>query len=159
MAATPVTNLFASKAPSIMDRLMRDFGFSLEQAAGVLGNIGRESGGFEHLHEIGQPEGRGGYGWCQWTGPRRDRFLAWCRKAGLEWTGDEANYGYLAQELGGDYQSTVAAVRACHDLAEATGAFERHFEAAGVPALADRISWAERARAAYLAAHPELQPA
>src|SRR6185312_6431745 len=157
MAATP-TSLFARQPPGIMDQLMRDFGFSLEQAAGVLGNIGRESGGFRHLRELGQPAGKGGYGWCQWTGPRRDRFLNWCRERGLDWTADAANYGYLAHELGADYRGTVAAVRVCHDLAGATQAFEQHFEAAGVPALDDRIRWAEQARAAYLAAHAKGHP-
>ncbi|MBV8338006.1 MAG: hypothetical protein JO358_21770, partial [Alphaproteobacteria bacterium] len=55
-----------------MNSLVKDLTLTAEQAAGILGNIGWECGLFNHLQEqnpIGG--GRGGLGWCQWTGPRR----------------------------------------------------------------------------------------
>ena len=57
--------LFRLKAPHIMAQLQSDFDLSYTQAAGIMGNIGYECGGFHQLHEIGQPEDKGGYGWAQ----------------------------------------------------------------------------------------------
>ena len=82
-------SLFISKAPGIMKTLMDEFSLKDFQAAGILGNIGTECNGFKNLREIGQPEGRGGYGWCQWTGPRRRAFLSWCEKNSFDWHSDE----------------------------------------------------------------------
>lgn len=59
---------FEQKAPAVMSALMKRFALKDFQPAGVLGNLGHESGGFVYLHEIGQPAGVGGYGWGQWTG-------------------------------------------------------------------------------------------
>lgn len=142
---------FDERAPVVMAELMKLFDFNAVQAAAVLGNIGQESGGFLYLHEHGQPEGRGGYGWCQWTGPRRKTFLAWCEKMRLDWHSDEANMGYLAHELEHEYKSTVAAVLKTNTLKDAVRAFERNFERAGVPAYANRDKWAARAMRAYMA--------
>lgn len=76
----------------VVSALCEDYGLTKEQAAGIVGNLGFESGGFQHLHEIGQPEGLGGYGWGQWTAVRRETFLAFCKQAGLPWQSDEANF-------------------------------------------------------------------
>src|SRR5678816_1368756 len=88
-----------ARGAKVLADLQRDFGLTREQAAGIVGNIGFESTGFTQLHEIGQPEGRGGYGWAQWTADRRVTFFDYCREKGLDWTSDEANYGYLCEEL------------------------------------------------------------
>lgn len=52
-----------------MSALMKRFALKDLQAGGLLGNLGHESGGFVYLHALGQPEGEGGYGWGQWSGP------------------------------------------------------------------------------------------
>jgi len=66
---------FSAKAPGIMKRLQEDFGFTKEQAAGILGNLGHESGGLKVMQERNPTGGgRGGYGWAQWTGPPPQRF-------------------------------------------------------------------------------------
>jgi hypothetical protein len=71
--------MFRQKAPAIMADLMRDFPpLDPLGAAAILGNIGHECDGFRHLQEIHPVAGRGGLGWCQWTGPRRRAFEAWC---------------------------------------------------------------------------------
>src|SRR4029079_7057606 len=99
--------------------------------------------------EIGQPAGRGGYGWCQWTGPRRKEFFDWCKKHRLEWKTDEANYGYLSAELRGSERTAISALLKTTTLAGAVRAFERNFERAGVPNYAARNQWAKLALAAY----------
>ena len=128
---------------------MRDFALKDFQAAGIVGNLGRESAGFTQLREIGAAPGRGGYGWCQWTGPRARAFLNWCHLKGLDWTSDKANYGYLRQELNTDYAYVVAHMRESGDVASAAETFERFYERAGVPDIADRVAWARAAYAAY----------
>lgn len=69
-------DLFRSKAPWIMALLMRDFPWDLDDAASALGNIGHECAGFTALQETKPtvPGSRGGFGWNQWTGPRRRNF-------------------------------------------------------------------------------------
>jgi hypothetical protein len=135
-------SLFRTKAPEVMDKLIEDFGLDEIQTAGVLGNIGTECAGFHHLHEIGQPDGKGGYGWCQWTASRRKAFFKWCSAHSLDWQSDEANYGYLKKELKGDYESTIAALEKTSTLKGAVRAFERNFERAGTPNYTDRDAWA-----------------
>lgn len=140
---------FKHKAPGIMQMLMDDFEITEVQAAGVLGNIGTECAGFHHLHEIGQPEGKGGYGWAQWTGPRRKQFFHWCEQHGLNWQSDEANYGFLKHDLEGPYHKTISALHKAHTLKAAVRAFERNYEAAGVKNYEDRDEWARIALDAF----------
>ncbi|MGE5149904.1 MAG: phage tail tip lysozyme, partial [Rhodospirillaceae bacterium] len=83
MPARPAS--FAERGGWLVRRLAHEFSLSLEQAAGLVGNLGYESDGFEKLHEVGQPEGVGGYGWGQWTAARRRTFLAYAEQFGLDW--------------------------------------------------------------------------
>ncbi|RJF87181.1 hypothetical protein D3874_09200 [Oleomonas cavernae] len=135
-----------------MHNLMADFELNQVQAAGVLGNIGHECNGFRNLHEIGQPEGKGGYGWAQWTGPRRKSFFAWCDKNALDWKTDFANYGYLKHELVHEYKSTISAVLKTKALGDAVAAFEKNFEKAGTPNYKSREAWGQEALDAFNAA-------
>ena len=94
---------FETDAPWAMDKLIADFGFSVEDAAAIMGNAGHESIGFTTLQEI-KPVVKGsagGFGWFQWTGPRRRLFEAYCKRNGLNPTSREANYAYLFVELSG----------------------------------------------------------
>lgn len=132
-----------------MRRLMTDFGVTATQAAAVLGNIGHECNGFRTYHEIGQPVGRGGYGWAQWTGPRREKFFAWCSRQNLGWRSDEANYGYLKHELQTSEKGAITALRRESSLTDAVKAFEQHFERAGTPNYPSRNRWARLALDAF----------
>ena len=142
-------SLFRQKAPKIMSDLMSEFDLDDIQTAGVLGNIGTECAGFHVLHEIGQPEGKGGYGWAQWTGPRRVSFFAWCDKHKLKWQSDEASYGYLLFDLHGAYVQTIASLHKAHSLEAAVMAFERNYEGAGTPNYDSRNAWAQIALDAF----------
>ncbi|MDP3940084.1 MAG: phage tail tip lysozyme [Deltaproteobacteria bacterium] len=146
-----MTPLFRQKSPKIMADLMRDFPFTVEDAAAVVGNLGHESGGFASLQEI-KPTvagSKGGYGWAQWTGPRRRAFEAWCKAKGLKPSSDEANYGYLVVELRGDEKRAVNATRNAVGLEEKVKAFELAFERAGVKHYPSRIKYAKDALATY----------
>ena len=138
---------FKSKAPIVIHWLMRDFHLKDFQAAGILGNLGHESGGLALLREIGASPGRGGFGWGQWTGSRARAFLNWCHIRKLDWRSDAGNYGYLHQELSRDYAYVIAHLHECDTVEEATEVFERYYERAGVVAMGDRIRWAKIALA------------
>ena len=142
---------FKAKAPTVMRWLMRDFHLVDFQAAGILGNTGRECLGFTVLREIGAAPGQGGYGWMQWTGPRAHQFLDWSSAAGLDWRGDAANYGFLKHDLSGAYHYAIAAVAKAKTCYDATVSFERGYERAGVPAYQDRFHWADLALTAFRA--------
>lgn len=146
---------FNQKAPSIMANLMKDFGFTKEQAAGVVGNIGHESGGFKEMQEKNPlGGGRGGLGWAQWTGPRRVDFEKYCAANKISPTSDEANYGFLKHELQTTYKSTVSAVKQAGTAGQAMQIFEKHYEAAGVKNYASRQNYVDNALASYSTSAP-----
>lgn len=147
-------SLYREKAPGIMALLMADFGLDAEGAAAILGNLGHESGGFKFLQEKQPlvPGSEGGYGWAQWTGPRRRAYEAYVERNGLDPASDKANYGWLWVELKGDEAKAVPAVKAAGTLYEKVVAFELAFERAGVKAYDSRLSWANKALAAFHAA-------
>jgi hypothetical protein len=122
---------FLLKAPRIMEKLINDFEFKDFQAAGILGNIGHECDGFrlmQEVHPIGG--GRGGFGWCQWTGSRRNSFEAFCSAQGLDPTSDAANYGFLKHELQTSHKASIDALKLTTNFEQAVRAFEQTFEKA-----------------------------
>jgi hypothetical protein len=143
--------LFTDKAPWIMNLLRADFGLTVEEAAAVLGNIGHESGGFKYFQEIKPtvPGSRGGFGWCQWTGPRRVAFEAYCKRNGLDPFSDKANYGFLFMELKGTEKAAIPALKKAKGLEAKVAAFEDKFERAGIKNMPSRMRYANQAMAAW----------
>lgn len=124
-------SLFTDKAPAIMLRLMSEFKLTLQSAAAILGNLGHESAGFTAMQEIRPVNGgRGGFGWAQWTGPRRRSFEAYCQDLSLDPRSDEANLGFLVKELKTTHQSAIRNLNAEPNLQSAVMRFEREFERA-----------------------------
>lgn len=158
MAADKFTQL----APVLMQRLMDEVGFSVLDAAADVGNGGHESAGFVKLQEM-KPTvkgSRGGYGWYQWTGPRRRAYEAWCAKNKLDPASDQANMDYHLVELKGPERGAIAATkRAGKGAEEATAldakvkAFELGYERAGAKHYASRLAYARKALKAYRALH------
>jgi hypothetical protein len=144
---------FRLKAPWVMAQLRADFGLSEEQAAGIVGNLGHESAGFTTFQELRPRAGRGGWGWAQWTGRRRVAFEDYCRRNRLSPVSDKANYAWLFLELKGPEKKAIAALKKTRTLKDAVQTFERAYERAGVTAWGSRNDWANRALAAYRAAH------
>ncbi|MER8380718.1 phage tail tip lysozyme [Mesorhizobium sp. M1399] len=152
MAKGKAQDLFRSKSPVIMARLLRDIpSWTPMDAAADLGNLGQESAGFTLLQEQ-KPTvagSQGGFGWYQWTGPRRRAYMAWCKKNGLNPAGDDANYGFHIFELKGEYKAVIPAVRAAKGLEAKVKAFERAYERAGTPHYSSRNQWAAIALEAW----------
>jgi hypothetical protein len=142
---------FKKKAPQIMNDLMKDFHLTDFQAAAILGNIGVECNGFKTMHEIGQSDGKGGYGWCQWTNTRRVEFEKFVHQHGFNKDSYDANYGFLKHELETTQNPALAALRKTNNQNEAVEAFEKHFEKAksGKEHFDRREEYANTALAAF----------
>ena len=135
---------FRAKAPGIAAKLMGDFPFGVVDSAAVLGNLGHECNGFTALQEISPTVkgSRGGYGWAQWTGPRRRAFEAYCKRNKLDPASDKANYAWLFLELKGSEAGAVGKTLAAQTRDQKVYAFERSYLRAGVPHYPSRRQWA-----------------
>jgi uncharacterized protein YukE len=142
--------LFKSVVPFYMSRLMQDFDCTSEDAAAVFGNAGHECAGFTLLQEQ-KPTvagSRGGFGWFQWTGPRRRNYEAYCKRNNLNPSAHESNYAFLVVELRST-EKAMPYVKSASGLNSKTAAFEQRYERAGVKHYASRYKYAEIALAAY----------
>ena len=141
---------FQEIGPRIKSDLMRDFGLAPEQAAGIVGNLAHESGGFGTLQEIKPmiPGSRGGFGYAQWTGPRRRQFESWAAENKLDPASYEANYGFLKHELANTGEGRVLdRIRQTNDPTQATRIFSDVFLRPGIPGMGSREKWTQRALA------------
>lgn len=155
---------FRATAPAYMRKLVADFpSLDLQDAAAIFGNLGHESLGFTKLQEISPTVkgSKGGYGWAQWTGPRRRAFEAWCKKHGKDPAADATNYAYLFLELKGlegTESAAVGKVSAAVGLEAKVQAFELAYLRAGVKHYPSRLKWARIAADAVRADEPAPEP-
>lgn len=110
--------------------LMKDYGISRAYAAGIVGNLDYETMGFTHMQEVSPlvKGSRGGFGYAQWTGPRRIAFEKYARENKLDPTSYEANYGFLKHEIGftreGNFLDDYEDI---NDAEEAARVFSRYY--------------------------------
>lgn len=131
----------------LVNDLMRDFGLTRTQAAGVVGNLDHESAGFGTLQEVNPivPGSRGGFGYAQWTGPRRREFEAWAAARGLDPTSYEANYGFLNYEMSSTWESRVVPqLKRTTTVEDSARVFQDVFLRPGIPHTQSRIDRAKR---------------
>jgi hypothetical protein len=86
------------KALNLTQMLQKDHGWSLAQASGAMGNIMTET---QWLTAFAQGGGGGGRGWLQWDGVRRENFLRWANKNGINPASDQASSRFLQYEMSG----------------------------------------------------------
>lgn len=147
---------YKERAVWLMRRLIPDFCLADFQAAGPCGNGYQESMLRAEWEEDGiVTSPTRGIGWFQWTGPRHRSFMAFCAGRLIDWRSNEAEYGYLKHELQTDYAHVIVALKDARTLAEATGAFERYYEMAGIVQMEHRLTGAEIALHAYRDAKPD----
>lgn len=130
----------AARGAAIRDRLATDLGISKASASAIVGNLQAESG-LKAVQEGHPISGRGGFGWAQWTGPRRVEFENYAKAHGLDPRSDEANYGFLVQELKGKYADVVKGMTG--DLRHDTALMEKRYEGPAVSNVGKRIGFAE----------------
>lgn len=131
----------------LMNDLMADFGFTKTQAAGIVGNLDHESDGFEGLQEYNPTVkgSRGGYGYAQWTGPRRRQFESWAAENGYsDLSSYAANYGFLKHEMTQTWEKrAVDRVKQTNSVEDATKVFQDTFLRPGIPHTKSRIDRAK----------------
>jgi Phage tail lysozyme len=130
----------------VAQRLEKDFGLSPAAAAGFAGNLAHESGNFKTLQEINPTVAgsRGGFGWAQWTGPRRKQFESWASQNGLDPASPEANYGFLKNELQGSEGGVLAKLQGVTDPAVAAQIVSQNYLRPGIPHMDSRIQYANK---------------
>ena len=137
------------KAGNLVLKLQKDLGLTKTQAAAVAGNFMHESGGFKHMQEISPTAGRGGYGWAQWTGPRRKNFEAYVAANGLDARSDEANYGFFIHEISNDPYEKAQFQKwketPYESVDSAAMGFDKYYERSGVKSYESRIEYAKQA--------------
>lgn len=139
---------YEQKVKKYGPRFMKDLGLTKEQVAGIFGNFAVETGYFTLMQEV-KPlvkGSKGGWGWAQWTGPRRRAFEKWADGRGLDRAADETNYAYVVYELnGGPESKALIALRKCTTAKSAAEIFCAKYERPGIPHLDKRIKAAEQA--------------
>lgn len=131
---------------------MNDFGLTEVQSAAILANIGHECAGFKQMQETAPTGGgKGGLGWCNWTGPRRRQFENFL--AGRPAKDDEANYGFMKQELETTEAKAISDLKNTSTLEDGVKAFELVFERAhpNFKHYESRNKWGEAALDAFRA--------
>lgn len=149
----PASAGFEARGGWLVRRLAADFQLQLHQSAGPVGNMGFESNGFRSLQEIHPVAGRGGFGWEQWTGPRRRNFEAWAATNGLDPASDPAEYGFFVYEHRGAAAGVMDRLRQANTLERAVFIFGVQDEAPGgttssyLPGYNGRLDYGRRALA------------
>lgn len=156
---------------NLIKAFMAEYGLTAEQAAGPVGNFMREAAGTvteakKLPPDVNQGEVSGappngsdlGYGWAQWSGPRKTAFVTFMRSKGYVTdrgnATDAADFAYLKKELDSPgYASTITELKKQSTPEDAAVSFEATFERAGVPALEDRKKFAREAYDDYKASN------
>jgi hypothetical protein len=135
-------------AARLLSDLQQDYGLTRNQAAGVVGNLMHESGGFQSLQEIKPliPGSRGGYGYAQWTGPRRNAFESFASSNKLDPTSYDANYGFLKHELANDpyERRQFNTVKNATTASEAARLISENYLRPGIPHMDSRVNYANQ---------------
>jgi hypothetical protein len=134
-------------APQTVQRLSNDLNISPQVATGIVGQLGYESAGLQSINEMQPvvPGSRGGYGWAQWTGPRRRQFESWAQQNNMDVADPEANYQFLVYELTQTPEKGVLnKLQGVQDPVQAGKIFTDSYLRPGVPAYDKRASWVEK---------------
>lgn len=140
-------NSSVPKAMQIMDYFVEK-GLTPQQAAGITGNLQRESRLDPGITEGG---GGGGYGLAQWTGERRQELSSFAASEGKPVSDLKVQLDFLWKEMNSSENGALQAFKADPNMsaAEAAKVFCEKFERPGVVAMNDRTSGAEQFFAAY----------
>lgn len=139
-AASAAKQAGSSMAAQIAKALQDALSLTPAQAAGVVGNLMRESGlnpGINEGGAVGLPRGVGGYGLAQWTGSRQSdlvRFAGGGAAAGNMQT----QLRFMISELLGPESKALASLRRAKSPEEAAVVFDRDYERSGIKALGER---------------------
>lgn len=122
--------------------ILRNDGWSHEQACGIMGNIRQESDW--HTQILGFDK-TGSYGLCQWLGPRKQALFQFAGHRALPVHAVATQIEFLCQELRGTEKAAGLRLRNCNTVKSSALAFSRWFErpAARYAHNDKRIAYAE----------------
>ena len=130
----------------LIEDLKSQFGMTTEQAAGFVGNLWHETGGFKFMQEL-KPTvkgSKGGLAFAQWTGDRRDDFESLLKELGdLPPESYEGNWAMISEEFDTTEKSALNKILNTDSLVEAAKATSDHYLRPGKPQLNKRVSAAE----------------
>ena len=129
-----------SAAAQIANALKSALGLTDAQAAGIVGNLMRESGLNPRVNEggaVGLPRGVGGYGLAQWTGSRQTDLVRFA--GGRSQAGDMATQlRFLVSEMMGPEAASLTKLKAAQSPEQAAYLFDKYYERSGVKAMGER---------------------
>lgn len=123
-----------------------DKGLTPAQAAGIAGNIAHESGSKPGQRELG---GGPGFGLAQWGGVRKQQLRQFAAESGTPVSDLNTQLNFMWKEMNTTERRSLAAIKQTSSASQATVAFERTYERAGVKAHASRSNHAQRILAQY----------
>jgi hypothetical protein len=139
---------------------MRELGITVQQAAGIVGNFGAESGLISGRQEGTKESDRplttilgrtGGIDWAQWTADRRRAFAKFVEEKGLPFPSYETSLAFVLHELRGPEAKALRQLKLTTTAKAAAETFEHFYERAGVKNYPARIAYANRAVQLWLA--------
>lgn len=150
----PITSVNGSTNMQKVWNLLKQYGCTDVTAAGIIGNMGRETGGtFDPTTVEGRGHSntipsKGGYGLVQYTYSGYKKGLRdYCSKNGLGVNTFEGQIGYLMSII--KNSSYFKKMQSTNDVTEATKLFQDGFEKPGVKAFDERVKYAKEAYAKY----------
>ena len=134
-------------AAALAGDMMQKYGLTRQQAIGAVGVMGYESGDFRTMQEQNPQGGRGGWGYAQWTGPRRVDFDNFVQQNRLDPASYAANWGMIQHEIATNpqYAAAITALKQESTVEGAARSWEHNYEGMteggpGVPAFEGHIA-------------------
>lgn len=156
--AEDVSNLDVSEKPmqtafKLIDDLKSNYDMTTEQAAGFVGNLWHETGGFKFMQEL-KPTikgSKGGLAFAQWTGPRRTQFEDLLEELGdLPANSYEGNWAMISEELDTTERGALNKILGTTTVEDAATTTSKFYLRPGKPMLDKRIQDANTIYNAYL---------
>jgi len=136
----------AEVGKNLVQDLEEALGITTAQAAGIVGNLDHETGGFKFMQELKPvvPGSKGGLGFAQWTGPRRVAFEAWGKENNVDLNSYEANRDYLIHEISNTSEGRfLSELEKSTTVEEATRIVSKKYLRPGIPKMNSRLSRAK----------------
>lgn len=156
--AEDVSNLKVSEKPmqtafKLIDDLKSNYNMTTEQAAGFVGNLWHETGGFKFMQEL-KPTikgSKGGLAFAQWTGTRRTQFENLLEELGdLPANSYEGNWAMISEELDTTERGALDKILGTTTVEDAATTTSKFYLRPGKPMLDKRIQDANTIYNAYI---------
>jgi hypothetical protein len=152
-SSTLPTNLTGNFAQDLTQDLEGRYGLNSTQVAGVLGNLQQESGLQTDINQGGATGGpssnfadnnENGWGVAQWGGQRKAAEISYAQQNGLDPGSEQAQIGFINQELDTDYSGTISDLKGATSADQAAQIWDQDYEQASDPQMANRDQYAQQ---------------